>query len=165
MAPLSSADNTGTVTPKSAEMPIPGLTRRDLKWRTGVRCQVSHQNSAVDLGRFDQHVDVTFPTLPESEVVRKTFLGGSDGHSECGWRRYRSCNTGSALNAHSVAAGIDRNCGFAIRIGRGLVAYWSAEVHSGRSRWHPAIGCAQPANVVDVWPAERTRGFQRDRRH
>ncbi len=41
-------------------------------------------NSAVDLRPLEQYVDVTFRTLPESEVVRKTFLGGSDGYSECG---------------------------------------------------------------------------------
>jgi Protein of unknown function, DUF417 len=60
------------------------------------------------------------------------------------------CNTGNAFNAHSVAAGSDRDCGFAIRFGRSLIAHRSAEVHPRRSGWHPAIGCAQPANVVDV---------------
>ena len=33
------------------------------------------------------------------------------------------------------------------------------------SRRHSAVGCAQPANVLDVWPAERTRGFQPHRCH
>src|SRR5260370_10989394 len=33
----------------------------------GVGGRVSRQNSAVDFRRFERHVDVTFPTLPESE--------------------------------------------------------------------------------------------------
>src|SRR5260370_42239221 len=35
--------------------------------------------------RFERHVDVTFPTLPESEVVRKTFWG------KVGWKYFAIC--------------------------------------------------------------------------
>src|SRR5258707_15880658 len=42
----------------------------------GVRRPVSRQNSAVDLRRFERHVDVAFPTLPESEGCVRHFREG-----------------------------------------------------------------------------------------
>jgi hypothetical protein len=80
---LCSAWAPGTVASSSAGMFIPGRTCRDLKWRTVVQCRVSYHIVAVDFRRLERHDDVTFSTLPESEVVRKTFSGRSDGLSEC----------------------------------------------------------------------------------
>src|SRR5579864_204611 len=69
--PLFRVGDPGTVAPASAGMFIPGRTYRDLKRRTAVRCQVSYHIVAADFRRLERHDNVTFPTLPESEVVRK----------------------------------------------------------------------------------------------
>lgn len=101
-----------------------------------------HLSAAVDRKPFEHFRHVTFPALPESEVVRRRFSEGSDGLSEGTYGGHGSCNAGSDHNEDSVAAGGDRDRGFAIRIGHGLIAHWGAEVHR-RSKCMPKqILCA-----------------------
>ena len=81
--PLFSVGDPGTVASASAGMFIPGARAEISNGAPLCGSGVSYHIVAVDFRRLERHDDVTFPTLRESEVVRKTFSGRSDGLSEC----------------------------------------------------------------------------------